>query len=187
MKKVLKTIFTTLKIFVGIFMLLFVLVVFLQRFSNNELSFFNFRLFTVITGSMEPKYHVGDVLIAKKVDPSTLKEGDVISYLGKVGSFKDKIITHQITNVRKDSEGNYLFSAKGLANIVEDPTVTEDQLYGKVIYRSKVLTLVYNAISTKFGFYALIIIPILFVVGSELISTMLSKEEKRRNKEKETE
>ena len=60
-------------------LVLFVLMVCLQRFSNNRLSVFNLRLFTVISGSMEPKYKIGDVLVAKEVDPSEVKVGDAVS------------------------------------------------------------------------------------------------------------
>ena len=61
--KVLKTIFTIIKTFIIIVSLAFILVVFLQRFSNNKLSLFNYRIFAVATGSMKPKYNIGDVLI----------------------------------------------------------------------------------------------------------------------------
>ena len=64
--------------------LLFVFIVCLQRFSNNRLSFFNYRMFTVVSGSMEPEYEIGDVLIAKEKDPKTIRVGDTISYLGTI-------------------------------------------------------------------------------------------------------
>ena len=49
-----------------IFCMLFVLVVCMQRFSNNELSFLNYRMFTVVSGSMIPKYNIGDVVTYKR-------------------------------------------------------------------------------------------------------------------------
>lgn len=179
-KQIFKKIFSIAKIFGGIILIGFIVVVFLQRFSDNEISFFNYRMFTVITGSMEPRYVVGDVLISKNVEPSTIKVGDAISYKGKVGSFRDKVITHEVIGIETDENGDYLFRAKGRANIVEDPIVFEDQLYGVIVYKSIILSIIYRIISTKAGFYIFIILPILFVVGSEMISTMLDKEDKRR-------
>ena len=105
------------KIIIFIAMIGFVLSVCLQRFSNNKLSIFNFRMFTVISGSMEPKYKIGDVLIAKEIKPEKIKVGDTISYLGNVNSFKDKVVTHQVVGIEK-IDGNYYFHTKGLANIV---------------------------------------------------------------------
>lgn len=170
-----------LRIIIFIVMIGFVLSVCLQRFSNNKLSIFNFRMFTVISGSMEPKYKIGDVLIAKEVEPENIKIGDTISYLGNVNSFKDKVVTHQVVGIEK-IDGNYYFHTKGIANIVEDPLVSSNQLYGKVIYKSTIISLVYKIVSTNVGFYLFIIIPILYIISSEIISTLLDKEEKKRNK-----
>lgn len=170
------------KIIVFIAMVGFVLSVCLQRFSNNKLSIFNFRMFTVISGSMEPKYKIGDVLIAKEISPEKIKVGDTISYLGNVNSFKDKVVTHQVVGIEK-IDGNYYFHTKGLSNIVEDPLVSANQLYGKVIYKCTIISLVYKIVSTNIGFYLFIIIPILYIISSEIIYTMLDKEEKKRNKD----
>ena len=50
-----------------------------------------------------------------------------------------------------------------------------------------ILSLVYRIVGTKIGFYLCIIIPILFIIGSEMIATLLEKEEERRAKLKEKE
>lgn len=183
--KVFKIIKTTIKTFVIMILIAFILVVCLQRFSNNKISIFNYRMFTVVTGSMEPKYTVGDVLISKEVEPSTIKVGDVVTYLGTKGDFYGKVITHQVVSITKGTDGKYIYKTKGLANLVEDPSITEDQLYGVVIYRSIILSLVYKIVATNIGFYLFIIVPLLYVIGSEIISSLLRKEEKRREKLKE--
>lgn len=184
-KKIGKIALTVVRILVGIVIAAFVIVVCLQRFSDNKISFFNYRMFTVVSQSMTPKYDIGDVLIAKEKDPSKVKEGDVISYLGSYGDFNGKVITHRVVGSEKREDGKYYFRTKGDANIVEDPIVTEDQLYGVVVYRSAILSLVYRIVGTKVGFYLFIIIPILFIIGSEMLTTMLEKEEERRKKIKE--
>ena len=175
--KILKIVFEVIIFFalVG-----FILSVCLQRFSNNKLSIFNYRMFTVISGSMEPKYKIGDVLIAKEINPKDIKVGDTVSYLGTSGSFKDKVITHQVTRI-ETVNGKYYFHTKGLANLVEDPPVSEDQLYGKVIYKCFIISLVYKIVSTNIGFYLFIIVPIIYIISSEIISTLLNKEDKKRN------
>lgn len=160
----------------------FIIVVCLQRFSDNKISFFNYRMFTVISGSMEPKYKIGDVLISKDVDASKIKVGDTVSYLGATGDFKDKVITHQVVSIGTDDDGKYLFHTKGLANLVEDPVVSESQIYGVVIYKSIILSIIYRIVGTTIGFYLFIILPLLFIIGSEIISTMLEKEDERRKK-----
>ena len=183
--KILKVILNIIKGIIGIALAGFAIVVFLQRFSNNRLSFFNYRMFTVISGSMEPRYMIGDVLISKEVEPSTIKVGDTISYLGKRGDFKDKVITHEVVSIEKDSNDKYIFHTKGLTNIVEDPLVGEDQLYGVVKGKSFVLSIIYKIVGTKIGFYLFIIIPLLYIVGSEIVMTLLDKEEERRKNTKQ--
>lgn len=39
-----------------------------------------FGAYVIISGSMEPNIHVYDVIISKRVDPSTLEVGDVITF-----------------------------------------------------------------------------------------------------------
>lgn len=182
-KKIMKFVKTVLNVIISAFFILFLLVVCLQRFSDNKMSFFNYRMFTVISGSMEPKYTIGDVLISKETNPSKIKVGDTISYLGEKGDFNGKVITHQVINIEQDVDGNYIFHTKGLANLVEDPVVYERQLYGVVVHKSVVLSFIYKIIGKPFGLFLFIVIPLFYIIGSEMISFLLSKEEKRRNKE----
>ena len=168
---------------IGILMILaFALVVYLQRFSDNRISIFSYRMFTVVSESMEPRYSIGDVLIAREVPTDTLRVGDDISYRGMVGDFRGKVITHEIVGIEEDPQtGENLFFTKGLASLVVDPVVHEDQIYGKIVYKSVFLSAVYRAISTDVGFFLLIVLPVMFIIGSELIHVLVGKEDKRRS------
>lgn len=73
-----------------------------------------FQCYNVISPSMEPKYGVGDLLYVKKVDPTTIKEGDVITFIVN----EDLVVgTHRV--VRVDTE-KQRFYTKGDANEIED-------------------------------------------------------------------
>ena len=39
------------------------------------------RVFNVVSGSMEPKYSIGDLIYVKKVDPASVKVGDTITFV----------------------------------------------------------------------------------------------------------
>ena len=175
-----KVVSVIFKVLIWLCLIAFVISVLMQRVSNNKLSILNFRMFTVVSGSMKPKYDIGDVLIAKEIKPENIKVGDTISYQGTVNSFKDKVVTHQVVGI-ETVDGKYYFRTKGLANLVEDPIVSAEQVYGKVIYKSFIISFVYKIVSTSIGFYAFIIIPIMYIITSEIISTLLVKEEKKRN------
>lgn len=180
--KILKVIRTVLNILVTVFVILFIVVVCLQRFSDNKLSFFDYRMFTVISGSMKPEYQVGDVLISKVTEPENIKKGDVISYLGNKGNFKNKVVTHQVVDILQGNDGDYYFKTKGTANLVEDPIVHEDQLYGVVKYKCTILSFMYKVVNNGVGLFLFVIIPLLYLIGSEILMAMLDREERRRKK-----
>ena len=178
----LRIIGAVLRVLFTIFIICFVLVVCLQRFSKNEISVFNLRMFTVASGSMVPKYKIGDVLISKETDPSKIKIGDAVTYLGKSGDFKGKVVTHEVIQIEKDTDGKYLFHTKGIANLVEDPVVSQEQIYGVVVYKPIILSWLYELISNKFAFFCLIILPLIAIVIYEIVATLVEKEDEKRAK-----
>lgn len=73
-----------------------------------------FQCYNVISPSMEPEYMVGDLIYVKDVDPATIKEGDVITFIVN----EDLVVgTHRV--VRVDAENQRLYT-KGDANEIED-------------------------------------------------------------------
>jgi signal peptidase len=73
-----------------------------------------YECYTVISGSMEPKYMVGDLIYVKEVEVNSIKAGDDITFILN----EDLVVaTHQV--VRVDAE-NQRFYTKGLANEIED-------------------------------------------------------------------
>ena len=184
MKKSFKYIKQVVNVLLIIFVVCFALVVCLQRFSNNEISFLNFRLFTVVSGSMAPEYEIGDVLLAQEREPSKIKVGDNISYLGTKGNFKDKVVTHQVVEIEEDKDGNLLFHTKGIANASEDPIVKPEQIYGVIVHEAKILSAIYGVVAKPTGMFIFVIIPVFYVIGSEFIALLLEKDEEKINRAK---
>lgn len=184
-EKIVNIVKITVKVILTIMIVLFLLMVCLQRFSGNKISLFNYRMFTVVSGSMVPKYNIGDVLVSKEVKPSKIKKGDTISYLG-ARDYEGKVITHEVTDIEIDVDGKYIFHTKGLANPIGDIyPVLESQLYGVVIYKMKILSFVYKIVGTSYGLFVFVVLPLLYIIGSEIIGLMLEKEDKRRGKSSE--
>ena len=181
--KILGIVLKVIKVCFAVMMVAFILMVLLQRVSNNRVSLFNLRIFTVVSGSMEPKYKIGDVLISMETKPEDIKVGDTISYIGEKGTVAGKIITHQVESIDKDLNNKYVFHTKGLANDISDIyPVTEEQVYGVVVYKVFLLSLVYKVIGTTWGLFVFVVIPLLYIIGSEMLEIMLEKEEERRAK-----
>lgn len=76
------------------------------------------QVFTVLSGSMEPTYHVGSLIYVKEVDPFELEAGDVITYMLD----EDTRSTHRIVEVVPDEEDPNVirFRTKGDANDAVD-------------------------------------------------------------------
>lgn len=151
----------TLAFIIVVFMLL---IVIMQRISGNDMAIGGIRIFTVVTGSMEPIYEVGDVLIAKEVEPEEIKVGDDIVYKGEKGSFKNRIITHRVISIEKQEDGNYEIITKGTANTEQDPEINQTQVYGKIIYKLHLLSILGKMIKNVYVFYFMIIVPVAIIV-----------------------
>lgn len=182
--KFIKFLLKFIKVIVWIFVLLVIFVILVQRIFNNQVSIGSYRMFTVVTGSMDPVYKVGDVVISKEVDPSTIKKGDDVVYLGEKNDFKDKIVTHRVIKIEK-KEGDYYFTTKGVANEYSDPVISSDQIYGKVVYRPIVLSILSGILNTKLGFYLLIFVPVAFLIFLEILDYIKRKEGELDEGEKE--
>ena len=174
--KIIHKLSTVLNIVFAIFIVFIVLIIANQRLTNNEKSLFGYRIFSVATGSMIPKYEINDIVIAKEHTPSDIKVGDDVVYLGNAGSFSGKIVTHRVINVDQ-KEGKYFFETQGIANSIPDPVIDEKQLYGVVIAKSVILTFIFAIVTKPIGFFLLIFIPIIIFVGLEIIDFL--KERKR--------
>ena len=73
-----------------------------------------YRVFNIISGSMEPKYSVGDLIYVKAVDVNTIQVGDDITFILN----EDLVVaTHRV--VRIDAEKQHFYT-KGLSNEIED-------------------------------------------------------------------
>ncbi len=176
--KPLKVLGNILYVFVFIVVVFVLFVVALQRFSNNSISLGGVRIFSVATGSMVPKYEIGDILIAKETDPKDLNVGDDIAYQGKVGGLNGKVVTHEIISIEQNQDGNYKIITKGKANIAEDPEIDQTQVQGKIIYKVQSLSLISKLISNVYIFYFLIFIPIALIIFKWIRSIASNKDDK---------
>ena len=158
-KGIIKIILKILYQILVILCLIVAAVIIMQKVTANNKSIAGYRMFRVITGSMEPEYDVGEVVISKEIDPKKIKVGDDIVYLGKYGDYNGKIIMHSVVGIDTDANGNLNFHAKGLhSSSVEDPQVKTDQIYGVVKYQSDILTILYKLATNIYSVFVIIIV-----------------------------
>ena len=177
---VLKLIYNIIYTILVIITLLILVAVILQRVSHNTLSLGGIRMFNVLTGSMIPKYQVGDILIAKSVNPENLKVGDDIVYEGKAADFAGKIVTHQIIDIEKRGVKT-VFHTKGLANDEEDPEISGSQIIGKIIYKTVLLSYLSKLVNNLYSFYFIVFIPVAILLFLEIRRTIISIRESKED------
>ncbi len=130
-----------------------------------------FGAYVIISGSMEPNIHVYDVIISKRVDPSTLEVGDVITFHSNDTRFYGETVTHRIVEVIDSKKG--IYRTKGDANNVEDEALTVgENIMGKVVMRIPQLGRVQSFIATKGGWFIVILIPCLCVISYDIVKIM---------------
>lgn len=181
--KVLTTIIKVVFLFVIIAYLAFILV---QKIGDNK-SIGGYRVFTILTGSMKGVYDINDVVLVKEVDKKTLKVGDDIAYLGEEDSYKGKIVTHRIINI-ENKNNQMIIHTKGVSNILEDPVITNNKIYGKVESKLTFISLINKTIKNKYGFFFLIFVPLVLVIFLEIADTITDQKlEKQLLKKRESE
>ena len=148
-----------------------------QRITDNEKSFLGYRIFRVQTGSMEPKYHVGDVILVKEKDLNKITVGEDVTYWGTSGTMKGKIVTHQVIGIEQ-IDGKTAFHTKGIANTKEDPIVYGNQINGVVQGKLHLLTVITLGLSNEYVFYFCGIFPLTIFVFFAFVKTNTKKIEK---------
>lgn len=121
-----------------------------------------FTPYTVLSGSMEPTYHVGSVIYVRKVDPATLKVGDPVTFYltGNV------VATHRIIEVHGAGTSNLGFRTKGDANEQADGITSATAIIGKPVFTIPYLGYVSNFVQKPQG--------LICVVGSAAAVLLLS-------------
>ena len=171
MEKVVKIVSKILYQILVVVCLVVAAVIILQKVTDSNRSIAGYRIFRVITGSMEPEYDVGEVVISKEVNPNSIKVGDDIVYLGTYGEYNGKIIMHSVIAIDTDKNGNLNFHAKGLhSSSVEDPQIKANQIYGVVKFKSEILTVLYKLATNIYSLFVIISVLVLNVFISFRLS-----------------
>lgn len=113
-----------LKIIIVLIIIFWIIINILSAFN---LSFFGIRVFRVGSGSMEPYLKVNDLIIIKT--QNNYEINDVITF-----EDNNNYITHRII----EKEGD-LITTKGDSNNTNDPSISEEKIVGKMIYKFRIL------------------------------------------------
>jgi len=183
---------------VGIFGVLFAFMITYNVVSKKTASsnygvpsFNGFQTLVVLTDSMEGDYMVGSACFVKKMDPSTFKVGDDLTfYYSPWKSYMDNpIVTHRIRSIDFNDENptgeKYTFTLGGINKNSEqawevsghttrdctnqEQVVTEKFVLGKVVGNSMFVGKIYSFVTSIAGLIIIILIPALYLIISYIL------------------
>jgi len=141
---------------------------------------------SVLSGSMEPTYHVGSLIYVKKVNYKNLRAGDVITFMLD----QDTLATHRIVEVVPDEEDPEVlrYRTKGDANDAEDGSLVHyKNVVGSPVFTIPQLGYLANYIQNPPGTYIAIsvgAIIMLLVFIPDLFSSDDEDDKPKKKKKK---
>ena len=163
-------------VFVGIVVLLAILLVGVRLVGLTP--------YAVLSGSMEPAYHVGSLIYVRSVEPEEVKVGDPITF---VFDESGTVATHRVIEI---DGANRCFYTKGDANESADGApVAYENLVGKPLFSIPWLGRLSTALSTTQGMIiagtvAAILLILAFVPDLLAKADDADEKDKKRSREK---
>ena len=124
------------------------------------------RSFTVMSGSMEPTIHVGDVVIDKKIRPLDARPGDAVTFSDPTG--RKRLVTHRIRSIRVQGNTVQVVTKGDANNTVERWTVPANGRIGRVELRVWKLGYPLVYAHSRYGLIGLVAIPAFLLCLVEL-------------------
>ena len=163
--KIIRSIFVWLMVALAVFMMIFTIIS-VSTFDRADRNLFGYKAFIVLSDSMsKTDFNAGDLVLVKEVDPSTLKEGDIIAYTSQNTSNYGETVTHKIRKLTTDANGEPGFVTYGTTTDTDDETVvTYPYVLGK--YRSHIpkVGAFFQFLKSTPGYIVCVLIPFLLLI-----------------------
>ena len=168
---IVKTVFVWLVVALAVFMMIFTIVS-VNMFDQNERNIFGYKFFVVRSDSMAATdFKAGDIVISKVVDTSTLKEGDIITFISEGSDNYGETVTHKIRKVTTDAYGSIAFVTYGTTTN-EDDDALATLVVGKYVGKLAGLGKFFMFLKTTPGYIACILVPFLILILSQGVNTI---------------
>ncbi|MBO5796992.1 MAG: signal peptidase I [Clostridia bacterium] len=162
---ILRTTLVWLVVALAVFMMIFT-VISVTTFNRNDRDLFGYKAYIVNSDSMaKTDFNAGDLIFVKEVDPATLKEGDIITYMSQNTDSFGETITHKIRRLTVDAEGNPGFITYGTTTDTDDETVvTYPYILGKYETHIPKVGTFFNFLKTTPGYFVCIFVPFMLLI-----------------------
>lgn len=179
-------IFSNVMMVIAVCMMVFTFVS-VNTFNRQDRNLLGYKAFIVLSDSMKATdFDAGDLVITKNVDPTTLKEGDIIAYVSNDTSNYGEVVTHKIRTVNFDNT----FTTYGTTTDTDDQLpVSYSQVIGKYQFAIPMVGTFFNFLKTTPGYICCIFVPFLVLIILQGLQTIKLfkqyKKEQKRELEKE--
>ncbi len=161
-----KSVFAWVLLIAAVCMMIFT-VFSVSTLGNGGGSVFGYRFLIVQTNSMQATdFDAGDIVFIKDVEPSTLKEGDIIAYTSQNTYNFGDTVTHKIRRLTTTSKGEPGFVTYGTTTDTDDEIiVTYPYVLGKYTGRVPKVGKFFVFLKTTPGYILCILVPFLLLIG----------------------
>lgn len=170
MKKYLSNIvgvFSVLLMIFSVAVLLFTIVA--VHTVGRDTALFGFRVYAVLSDSMDDTFSAGDMVVSRKVDPAGLQAGDIVSFRSIDPASYGQVFTHKI-RATTFYEGNPAFITYGTTTGVDDSyPVPLDQVEGEFVFAIPYVGTFFQQFRTPTGYVAVVLIPFLILIGIQAV------------------
>ena len=163
--KVIRSVIVWLIVALAAAMMIFT-VVSVSTFDRADRSLFGYKAFIVLSDSMsKTDFDAGDLVLVKEVDPTTLKEGDIIAYTSQNTANYGETVTHKIRKLTTDANGEPGFITYGTTTDTDDETVvTYPYVLGKYSSHIPKVGTFFQFLKTTPGYIVCILVPFLLLI-----------------------
>ena len=193
MKKVInviKKILVYAVVLIAVCMMIFTIVS-VTTFNRNDRNLFGYRAYIVLSDSMsKTDFDAGDLVLVKEADPTTLKEGDIISYISQNTENYGEVVTHKIRSITTDANGEAGFITYGTTTDTNDEIiVTYPFVLGKYQTHIPKVGTFFQFLKTPQGYFVCIFIPFMLLILYQGINCiqLFRRYKKEQMEEMETE
>ncbi len=167
---IIKTVLVWFVILVAVFMMVFT-VISVSTFNRNDRSLFGYKVYVVTSDSMAATdFKAGSLIFAKEVNPDTLQEGDIITFLSQGSESFGETVTHKIRKKTVDAQGNPGFITYGTTTGTDDTAmVTYPYVLGKYEGHLAGVGTFFLFLKSTTGYFVCIFAPFMLIILYEAL------------------
>ena len=155
-----------------------VIFVIVSNLSGSGNGLFGYRIYYILTDSMTPELQPGDTILSKEVKSvDELVVGQYVTFIDSTG----KTNTHELIDIFTSTQtGVLMVQTQGIKEgLPPDVAVPADSVEAYMVNRLVIIGHIYRLVRQPVGFALMIIVPLLFMLGMQMISIVKATMERK--------